>query len=208
MVAGVVDVLECLPHDAAHGLVAFADVALGHFEQLRFRLVEQIQYVRGLLKRLLRDDARDANQLALDVLLRNDASVGLDVSGTGHASGQRCDGLCAADLLKISQFAQGLRDRQDVNRLGCVEEVHNRGVNPTVGIAVKALWLQHVDDGVDRRLLHHHGTQHCFLQLQGLGLQLAQYIGRKGLVRIAAGSDAGNGIVGWIGFVHDWGGRR
>ena len=177
---------------------------MGHFEQLGFRLVEQVQYVRGLLKSLLRDDARDANQLALDVLLRNDAGMGLNVGGAGHTSGQRCDGLCAPDLLKISQFAQGLRDREDVNRLGSVEEVHNCGVNPTVRVAVKTLRLQHVDDGVDRYLLHHHGTQHSFLKLQGLGLQLTQYIGRKGLVRIAAGSDAGNGTVGWIGFVHGW----
>ncbi len=173
MVSCIIDVLQSLPHDAAHGLITPADVALRHFKQLGFGFIQQIQNIGGLFEGLLGDQIGNPNQFALNVFLGNDPRMGFNVRSTRHPQRQLSHRLRPSYLLQISCLSEGLGDGQNVHRLRGMEQIHNRRVNPTVGVPVKTLRLENIDDRVHGRLLHHHGTQHRFLQVQRLGLYFA-----------------------------------
>ena len=140
-----------------------ADPILGDLEDRLFRIVEdQVGVVLGLIRG--REDAvRGVNQVAESGLLLDDAGVVLDVCRARHAVGERRDVGRPADLLQLPCARQLLLERDQIDRVAALAQVHHLVEDAAVRVAEEVARVDQLGGVVERVVVDEDRAENGFL---------------------------------------------
>ena len=115
------------------------------------------------------DLAGGRDQVAEDGLAFDDPGVlrGEDRGGRLVREGRKV--RTSADLLQVAATLECLRDRDDVDRLTTLPELHHRGVDAAVGLPVEVLRVNNVGDLDDRIAIDEERAEDRLLGFDALG---------------------------------------
>ena len=176
----LLDYLKRFGNDVARLLHVALDVSFRHLEYLAFGQVDQVRDVHRLVVGFFLYFGRRADQFALDVLLRDDFAMELDVSGRADLLGQLRQVGRASDRGQLAGLPELLADGVQVDRLELHRQVHDRLVDRLVRFLVERLGRQDALNLDDRVLLEHQRAEYRFFQLDRLRGNQRALIGQHG----------------------------
>ena len=164
------DVLERVLEDGPDGHRRALHAALGDLEDQSLGVVEQLVDRLARLVALPDDLRRDADQLAQDGLLADDAPVGQEMGGGRGLFHQPRQGRGAADLFELGAPPQLLRHREQVHRLIALEEPDHRVEDLAMTLLVEVGRLQELDRLGQALALEQDGARARRARLPGYGV--------------------------------------
>ena len=105
------------------------------------RVIQQIEYIGGILVSVADDVVGHPDQFPLDEFLGNESPMVFNVGGGGYFIGQFYQVVRSADGFQMGRFFQFLGNRKQVDGLRALKQAQHRLVDQLVSIQVKTIRL-------------------------------------------------------------------
>ena len=129
-------------------------------EDLLLAQVQQGRDVAGVLIAELGDLVADADEGAQNALFAHDAGVVRGIGGGRHELGQSVDELASAGALERAVALELRAQRDDVDLLAAVVELHDGAEDQAMGVTVEVVGGEQLCDGGDGVGVDEHRAQH------------------------------------------------
>ena len=144
------------------------DVTLGHAENLLLGKTNQLGHVLRLVVRHTLNLGRRTDQLALDILLRDDLGVELDVSRRTHLLRELRQEGRTTHLFELALRLESLGNGIKVNGFQFAREILDRLIDRAMNRVIEGLGSDELLHGYDTIFVEHQRTEHRLFKLDSL----------------------------------------
>jgi len=90
----------------------------------------------------------------------HDLRIAADIGGRGNVLDQRREIAHTADVIELVDRSQRFGDGHHIGRLVVADELHDRGVEQAMGVAVEMISAQEVGDPVGGTIVEQQTAEH------------------------------------------------
>ena len=147
-------------------------VVLRNLEEFTFRLLHQFIHVHAHVERLGLDATGKMNELSLQISLRQDSGMRLDMGSRSHLGRNLHQIGRSAYSVQFAHLRQLISKCHDIHR--ALLHIHGLDslVNLLVARLIEGIGFQHLGNHGEGVRIHHEGTQHHFLHIYRLRLKM------------------------------------
>ena len=161
-------------HNRSHLRIVLFHIALRDGKQVTLCLLHQLIDIYALVESLRLDVASIMDELASQILLRQDTGVRLDMGSGSHLHGDFHQILSATHVLNLSHLGEFIIERQDIDRSLVHVHLTNRLIYLLMTRFVEGFRFQNLRDNGERIRIDHQRTEHHSLQFDRLWLNMSE----------------------------------